>query len=156
MDKLRKNRKGRKRFNALLSFVLSLVLLGGLGVMLPESNAASDGGLDAAKHTKQEIIDYVKAHPWNMDSVEYASEPSITQPYSAGELSESTKTSALNYLNIYRYIAGVGETQLDSAAMEYAQSASLVMAVNRKLEHYISARPAGMSDDLYKKAVQSR
>ena len=154
MDKSGKRRKDKIRINALLSFVLSLVLLGSWGVMLPESNAASYGGLDAETHTKQEIIDYVKAHPWNMDSVEYASEPSITQPYSAGELSESTKTSALNYLNIFRYIAGVSETKIDSAAMEDAQAASLVMAINRELEHYISTRPDGMSDELYKKAVR--
>ena len=154
MDKSGKRRKDKIRINALLSFVLSLVLLGSWGVMLPESNAAGYGGLDAETHTKQEIIDYVKAHPWNMDSVEYASEPSITQPYSAGELSESTKTSALNYLNIFRYIAGVSETKIDSAAMEDAQAASLVMAINRELEHYISTRPDGMSDELYEKAVR--
>lgn len=142
---------GKSRLHVLMPVLLSLLMLICMCAVAPVSHAA---GLDAQKHTKAEIINYVRNHPWNMDDVKYTSEPSVTQPYSLGKISSESSTSALNYLNIYRYIAGVSEAPLDESAMEYAQAASLVMAANNELTHYISTKPSGMSDDMYNKAVK--
>lgn len=142
---------GKSRVHVLVSVLLSLMMMAGMFVMASEAHAAE--GLGAVKHSKQEIINYVKSHPWNMDDVKYSSEPSVTQPYSLGAISDESNTSALNYLNIYRYIAGVSEASLGAEEMEYAQAASLVCAENRKLSHSGLTKPSGMSDDMYSKAV---
>ena len=144
-----------KRFLKEATAVLTGAALFVPGIFLTAADvnaATSYKGLDAASHTKAEIISYVKAHPWNNDAVTFKTEPSATDPYVLGRVSDESAQSALNYLNIFRYIAGVNEVSLTDTAMDYAQAASLCMAANSKLSHSPS-RPAGMSDELYSLAA---
>ena len=136
-----------------MAIMVSIAMMIGIGAFPTETYATGSIGLDAARHTEQQIKDYVASHPWNTDDVTYSSEPSITAPYAIGRVSDQSASSALNYLNIFRYIAGVDPVAgITDDAMDYAQAASLCMAVNRSLTHTVD-RPDGMSDEIYSKAV---
>lgn len=69
--------------------------------------------------------------------------------YNAGKLTDETKTSALNLLNLYRYIAGLpSDVEIKDSYETLAQTGALVNAANDTLTHY-PEQPDGMSDDLY-------
>ena len=108
-------------------------------------------GLDAEYHTQEEIREYYKNHPVTNMEPEYNIEPSVTQPYAIGELTEETKQDALNLLNLYRYIAGVPTASISEEAQNYAQAGAMISAINGHISHY-PARPEGISDELYNTA----
>ncbi len=110
-------------------------------------------GLDAEYHTQDEIREYYKNHPIKDMEAEFVTEPSVTEPYALGELTDETKQDALNMLNLYRYITGVPEVSITDTAQEYAQAAALVCAINQRMSHIPTSHPAGMDDDMYSKAV---
>ena len=108
-------------------------------------------GLDVEKHTKQEIYNYIQQKNINLNlKSEYSEQPSTTQPYAPGKLNDETLNSALDTLNLMRYIAGLSEVKLSDKYNEYSQAGALVSAVNGKLSHYPD-QPEGMSDELYNK-----
>ena len=145
----------RKTLAVIVSAALAVTLVGTIPVKkgkIKAEAATSFIDLDADTHTKEEVINYVKQHPYIDGDDTYAVQPSVTQPYNMGKVSDESLQSALNYLNSIRYIAGVGEVQLTDEAQEYAQVAAFVSAVNRNISH-IASQPDGMDDELYKKAV---
>lgn len=79
---------------------------------------------------------------------EYEEAPSLTSPYNAGILSDKTLQQALNTLNFIRFVAGVTPVELNEEAIELAQHACLVNAVNDMLTHY-PKQPVDMSDEMY-------
>ncbi|MGM9531531.1 InlB B-repeat-containing protein [Intestinibacter sp.] len=108
-------------------------------------------GLDVEKHTKQEIYNYIQQKNIDLNfKTQYSEEPSTTQPYAPGKLTDETLNSALDTLNLMRYIAGLSEVKLSDKYNEYSQAGALVLAVNDKLSHYPD-QPEGMSDELYNK-----
>jgi len=105
-------------------------------------------GLDDEYHTQEQIKDYCRNHPVKDMEAKYVTEPSVTIPYALGELTKETLQDAQNMQNIYRYIAGVPEVTVTDRAQNYAQSAALVTAINRKLSH-TAAHPEGMSSEMF-------
>lgn len=100
-------------------------------------------------HTQEEIkAKYIELGLNKKWSTEYAEEPSIKSPYSAGKLTDKSLDQALNMLNFIRYTAGLPEVEMDDAYNYSAQCASLVNAANNLLTHY-PKQPSGMSDELY-------
>ena len=114
-------------------------------------NAASSSavGLNVEYRTQDEIKAYINEHPYdtNAEAV-YDIEPLLTAPYGTGSLSEETLSSALNSLNIARYIAGLSEVTLNSRYTELAQAGAMLNAANGVMTHSPS-QPSDMSDELY-------
>ena len=105
-------------------------------------------------HTKQEIYNYVKEKNIDLDfDTQYSEQPSTTQPYAPGNLTDETLNSALNTLNTMRYIAGLSEVTLSDEYNECSQAGALISAINGGLSHY-PTQPDGMSDELYEKAYK--
>lgn len=112
--------------------------------------------LNVEKHTQAEIQAFIDANYASMSQpVTYSVEPSLTEPYAPGVLSDETEKSALNMLNQARFIAGLNaDVALDSTKSEYAAAGALLNHLNNTLSHYPD-RPAVLSssayDDLYNK-----
>jgi len=100
-------------------------------------------------HTQDEIkAKYIELGLNSEWKTEYAEEPSVSSPYSAGSLTDESLTQALNMVNFVRYTAGLPSVELDDTYNYYAQCASLVIAVNGRLSHYPS-QPSDMDYSLY-------
>lgn len=112
---------------------------------------ASSAGFTLRLPTQAEIR--AKYKEYNIDlnkAVTYTSAYSASAPYNMGDISDWDRINGLNALNFCRYIAGLPyDVELKSDYNEYAQAASLVNAANNVLTHS-PAKPAGMSDSLYK------
>ena len=81
----------------------------------------------------------------------FSNQPKIKSPYNSGKLSEETKNIALQYLNSYRFCAGIPcDVKIDSSYEKLAQDAALLMKVNNLLEHTGQPKPRNMNDNLYK------
>lgn len=75
--------------------------------------------------------------------------PSTVAPYRAGALNRATIEPALGYVNLVRYLAGLGhEVTTTKEKNEAAQAAAVVCAANGTIDHQ-PTRPAGMDDTLY-------
>lgn len=133
--------------------------IGGVGFISPtqhgttatiEAKAAESTGLNVDYHSQQEIAAYMNAHSSAMNfTTAYAAQPCAKQTYLMGELSQSTQNSAVELLNIIRYVAGIPyNVTIDSEYSKYAQAGALVNASNNELSHFPS-QPSGMSTDLY-------
>ena len=108
-------------------------------------------GLDVEKHTKEEIYNYIQQKNINLDfETQYSEESSTTQPYAPGKLTDETLNSALDTLNLMRYIAGISDVELSDTYNQFSQAGSLISAINGKISYY-PAQPEGMSDELYNK-----
>lgn len=71
--------------------------------------------------------------------------PSLTAPYSPGELSDEVKGLILNRYNTYRYIAGLNyDITMDAGLQADAQLGALTLSYNKKITHGVSTIP-GMS-----------
>ena len=136
----------------LLITVTALLVHTFFGTNIPADKAAATRGLDAVSHTQEELREYYRTHPIQDLKYSFAEEPSITAPYSMGEVDNACLQDALNLLNMYRLIAGVDPVEITAQAQEYAQAAALVCAVKRELTHGISG-PADMDEDLSAKAA---
>ena len=69
-------------------------------VQAGEIQADTSIGLDAEFHTQDEIREYYQNHPIKNMEAEFVTEPSVTEPYALGELTEETKQDDLNMLNL--------------------------------------------------------
>ena len=115
------------------------------------ANTADDPavGLGVASRTPAEIQAFADAHPFDGKAPTYRVEPSLSEPYSAGVLSDETLQSALNTLNLVRYIAGLSaNVVLNERYNELCSAATLVNFLNQELSHYPS-RPDVLSDAAY-------
>ncbi|MBQ9899019.1 MAG: hypothetical protein IJM44_06155 [Ruminococcus sp.] len=111
--------------------------------------SAEATGINVQYRTQEEISAYISSHPFSCSFEDtYAVQPSVTSPYSAGKLSDTSLTNALNSLNVMRYIAGLDEVTLDSGYCELTQASSLVNCVNGSLSHF-PTQPSDMSSDIY-------
>ena len=103
------------------------------------------GDLNAAKPTQAQLTAKWAAIP--DASSFFAKSPSVTAPYSKGELSEQLLDSGLTHLNFMRFAAGLPSVQLSDELNKSAQYGAVVLAANDVLSHY-PTRPADM-DELF-------
>ncbi len=131
--------------------VLSIVFSSSFVSFASNDNKGSDD-LNVDYHTKAEIASYIKNHPCDgAYSTKFDSIPQTTAPYSLGKVSNDTLNGACALLNTYRYIAGIPyNVTLSDNYNELTQSAVLVNAANKKMEH-TPPKPSGMSDEMYNK-----
>ena len=80
----------------------------------------------------------------------YVTEPSITAPYAAGQLSDNFLESGITYLNYVRFVAGLPEVTLDDTLIEDAQHGAVLLAAIDQLTHYPS-RPSNMDVAFYER-----
>ncbi|MCM1143690.1 MAG: Ig-like domain-containing protein [Blautia sp.] len=104
----------------------------------------------AGTPAKEQIIQRYAELPWSTGVANtYAEKPSITAPYAAGRLSDTSLANACNMLNFVRYVAGVrDDISLSEAQMEVVQAGTLVNAVNQQMSHF-PACPKGFPSELY-------
>ena len=107
------------------------------------------GYLSYTKPTQSEIA---QRHSELIDADSlYEMTPSVVSPYSAGEVSEANKQSALTYINYVRYLAGVKDNvTINSSLQKSAQNGALLMAVTGHFGHTGFSRPSGMSTDTFR------
>lgn len=92
-----------------------------------------------------------KYNSLNLSSVsnKYAQTPNVTDPYSAGKLSDQFVSQGLDYLNFIRYIEGLQDVEIDNSLADTAQYGAVILAaLGRGLSHSPS-KPSDMSDDFY-------
>ncbi len=110
--------------------------------------AQASQGMNVEIHTEEEIKEYAEKHSYSEDT-SYIELPDLKAPYSAGRLSSDSLNSALNFLNLVRYVAGIPyNVQLDDEYTKLAQTGTMLNAVNGKMEHNPS-KPADMDEELY-------
>ena len=104
---------------------------------------------DAVYRSQDEIRTFAKEHPFKDDSVTYQKEPNVKAPYRAGRLSDDTLTTALNFVNFFRFTAGLdADVTLNEEYISKAQAGTLVNEVNGVMNHY-PEKPADMDESLY-------
>ncbi len=137
-------------------FIFALIVI--LFIAFSKTEAlGSSGSLNVKYHSQQEIIDYINAHPANMDfdspsyRISFDKNPVLSGSYQAGVLSSTDTHSALNLINNIRYIAGISSNvTLKGSYNELAQAASIISYANGSLSH-TPAIPSKMSKTLAKK-----
>lgn len=123
----------------LASVMGTAVAIGSVGIVgVSAADVSQVEGINVAYHTRSEIRDYLKNHPFDMDrQAEYAQAPVTWRPFQEGRLSDTDLKEGLNALNSMRYIAGVGvkDVILCHYGNDYAQAGSLACCVNGSLSH---------------------
>jgi len=129
-------------------FVSSIIAFTCFGFLNAKDHVDASSGVGVAYRTQDEIKAYIASHTYSDSGVTYAESPSTSSPLSLGQISYTTEESALNKLNIYRYIAGLDEVTINTEYSKYAQGAALISAVNKTMSHTPS-RPSEMDDSMY-------
>lgn len=113
-----------------------------------ESSPVHSGFNHLRKLSKAEIVQLVADE--NIDDYLnfYVTQPSVTAPYSMGDVRADIQQVALGRLNSYRRLAGLNPLSIDSEYTKLAQAASVVNAANDMMTHF-PVRPANMPEDLY-------
>ena len=158
-------RKLRKTMAILLSIVMMGTMPGAVssitvcGAQTSESEdtatLAAASGLGVASHTQEEIIEHIKdSGALITDDTVYKTAYSDEEPYSAGELDESTLNSGIAMLNNIRYIAGLNyDVTLDDEFNKECQAGALIGKIYGTIDHH-PQQPSGMSDELYQLAYK--
>jgi len=97
----------------------------------------------------QTKLNYVMHRTYPEDSL-YATQPSLSQPYSSGTLSEEHLDLALERLNDMRLIAGLPSVTLNDTYNAYCQDGALISALIGDISHY-PERPYGVDSELYQR-----
>ncbi|MBR1629784.1 MAG: InlB B-repeat-containing protein, partial [Lachnospiraceae bacterium] len=104
--------------------------------------------LGAKSRSKNEIKKFIASHPVSTNDT-YSKNPSVSGTIAAGKLSSNTLKSALNAVNVYRYIAGLNaDITLDENYSDYASKATLVNYLNDDMSH-TPLRPGVLSSSAY-------
>ena len=158
-------RKLRKTMAILLTIVMMETMPGAVssitvyGAQTSESEdtatLAAASGLGVASHTQEEIIEHIKdSGALITDDTVYKTSYSYEEPYSAGELDESTLNSGIAMLNNIRYIAGLNyDVTLDDEFNKECQAGALIGKIYGTIDHH-PKQPSGMSDELYQLAYK--
>ncbi|MEZ6195164.1 MAG: hypothetical protein R3F20_05455 [Planctomycetota bacterium] len=125
---------------------------GGLFASLP-------GGGDFPLHPRDrdEIrrgLDRIDPADQRVSALTFATEPSTSAPFAPGRLDDAVILDAVRHLNAYRFLSYLpAEVKPDAGYSELSQCAALAFALNGATSHD-PARPAGLADALFKKAVE--
>lgn len=116
-----------------------------------ESISGVAEGINVAYHSEEEIKDFINSKSYDIyKKVKYEEPYRTTQPYNMGRLTYDTLISALDTINIVRFIAGISsDITLNDEYCELSQAASLVNTINNELTHY-PEKPKGMSEEMYR------
>lgn len=134
----------KKLIFTLTAFILTANLL---CTGLPAEAAAQ--GINVPVPSQEEIKAYTQAHPFDIyEDTVYDTAPSQSEP---GVLSESSKTRALNTINVMRYISGLDEVVIDEAYQKQDEAAVWLFDLNHGMAHS-PQKPDGVSDELYQTA----
>ena len=118
-------------------FCIALVLL----TLLPAAHA----------HTRDEVRGrYALISEWSEGAL-YLSRPSVSAPYDAGGVRPDALQDALNYINFFRWLAGLEPVELDDRLNDIAQYGAVLQAANDAVSHD-PARPSDMPSDFFEKA----
>ncbi len=117
-----------------------------------EDTGMKSGDLKMEKLTREETAALLKENPTRFDGGWYEVEPSVSAPFSAGRLTGTALSTALNRLNALRRIAGVPEVALDDDLNELGQYAAVLLASADTLVHTLEKAPDGMVASFFKKA----
>ena len=122
---------------------------------LPQAQVAvqtgnrNSGSTALPKLSAQEITRLLEQAPLALTGELFDVQPSVTAPYSTGQVKSSALQAALNRLNAMRRIAGLPSVALDASLCQSAQYGAVVTAANGGLNHY-PTKPAGMDESFYK------
>lgn len=116
--------------------IILLVLL-----LIPVSGQA--GG-----HTKEEVRAAYSAISNKNDGETFVNLPSLTAPYSAGQLTEEVLADARKTADFVRWLAGLGEIETLDRLNGLAQHGAALMAANKSLSHD-PEKPEDMDDAFY-------
>ena len=111
---------------------------------------AASNTVNVTKHTASEIRAKMKNSPTIYDKATFDVEPG--KPDTPGVLTAASKKSALDMINLMRYIAGVDPVTLDDSYGQRAQAGAFVNWSIGKLTHYPKSdatKPEGMSDAVW-------
>ncbi|MCL2670969.1 MAG: dockerin type I repeat-containing protein [Clostridiales bacterium] len=135
-----------------LPVVLCLLL-----ALMPGLSLAADPsqGVNVATPTMEEIRTYYQNRTFDLNyQDQFVTQPSISDPFVLGELTQATQENALGVMNFVRYIAGIdANVTLDASHIEHAQAAALACAIYGNLTHTpdeVMSKPVGMSDAMWK------
>lgn len=121
----------------------------GYGYAEPVSQIATRSGrLDTRPLTKTEIANLYQNARESSTAFSYDVQPHIGAPYAAGRASAANRQSALNYLNMYRQIAGLTPVVESEELSDQAQHGAVLLAAINQLTHY-PEKPADMEEDFY-------
>jgi len=113
-----------------------------------DSETAHSGYKKLSKLSKAEIVQLTTDANVNDYMNFYITVPSVTNPYSMGEVRADLQQNALDRMNAYRRLAGLDPVSINSNYTKLAQAASVVNATNDMMTHY-PVRPADMPEGLY-------
>ena len=102
--------------------------------------------------TKEEIRNYLlPLLNYENTKIKFEIEPKYEYPYVSGKLSQETIDIGLKLFNYARYAAGIpNNVKNDPIYEKFAQDASLLMRVNKKMAHFGQPKPSDMDDELFK------
>ena len=136
-----------------LTCVLALVLS-----LIPAAWAAGSnrdsGSTSLPKLSKEEITQLLRENPNTMPDQVFDVTPSVTAPYSIGQVSSQALQRAVDRLNALRRIAGLPSVTLDASLCENAQYGAVLTAANGGLSHSPS-KPADMDESFYKQGYSA-
>ena len=136
-----------------LTCVLALVLS-----LIPAAWAAGSnrdsGSTSLPKLSKEEITQLLRENPNTMPDQVFDVTPSVTAPYSIGQVSSQALQRAVDRLNALRRIAGLPSVTLDASLCENAQYGAVLTAANGGLSPSPS-KPADMDESFYKQGYSA-
>lgn len=117
---------------------------------------ADSTGVGGQYRTQNDILNYIATHYTGVNiRPTYKTEPDYDGKQFIGELSSESTSTALNMLNIVRYIAGLNDVTISDDYTQKAQASSFILLL-KSLENgepYIDhtpEKPAGVSDEIYR------
>ena len=105
-------------------------------------------------HTKDEIkAKYKEANPAVLEETMFSTKPVTEGPnYEEGYLTPAASNEVLDWINFYRYLAGVDNVGLNSATMNLNGAGAVLLKASNFA--HIPEKPNDMSQDFYNKAIQ--
>lgn len=138
------------KIRKIISFLLVAIIVFSCTAITSSAADGYSGFKSMKKLTKQEIVSLSQNTPVSDNENIYINEPSVALPYSQGKVKDDIIKAGLDRLNAYRRLAGLKNVTISAEYTDFAQTAALVTAANKKLSHAPS-KPSGMSQEMFDK-----
>lgn len=133
---------------------ICLLLTPTLAAGVSSSPLRSSGLTSLPKLSKDQITQLLTSNPLGYAGDAFATLPSTTAPYGAGEVSGAALMAALNRLNLLRRLAGLNSVTLDSGLTGRAQHGAVLLAAVEELTHFPD-QPGDMPGDFYDQGLNA-